>query len=292
MKSLSNSILLLIAVTFAACGKNVTLEQLPSQYTTWEGNKIHYKAHGERSRALVFVHGFGCDMNAWQEQFPYFAEKNIPMVFVDLPGFGKSDKPHADYTFDFFAGAVKTVIDAVGVSQPILVGHSLGSPICRQVARNYPGLDAMLCKVDEAACRFPEDSLEKAEYKAMFDGMNSGFDQDDITGVMNTFVDALFAPSTPEWVKEYVRSSMVPTPAYIASSTMRNMVDEKWWNETPMTLPTMVVVAKDFILWPDNEEYQRNMYPNLTYHTISNTGHFIMMEHPEEFNGMLWDFVK
>ena len=284
--------MMLLVVLIAACDKSTSLKQLPSEYTTWEGNKIHYKTHGEGSRALVFVHGFGCDMNAWEEQFPYFAEKNFPMVFVDLPGFGESDKPHAEYTMDFFAGAVKTVIDAAGVTEPILVGHSLGSPICRQVARNYPDLDAMLCKVDEAVCRFPEDSLEKAEYKAMFDGMIKGFDKEDITDIMTTFVDALLVPSTPEWVREYVRTSMVPTPAYIAYSTMQNMVDEKWWDETPMTLPTMVIVAKDFILWPDNEEHQRRLYPNLTYHTVSNTGHFIMMEHPEQVNSMLWDFIK
>ena len=292
MKRLSTPILLLLVVVFTACGNNATLEQLPSEYVTWEGNKIHYKTHGEGSRTLVFVHGFGCDMNAWQEQFPYFAEKNVPMVFVDLPGFGKSDKPHAEYTMDFFAAAIKAVLDATGVSEPMLVGHSLGSPICRQVARNYPGLDAMLCKVDEAVCRFPKDSVQKAEYKAMFDGMVSSFDSDDVTGIMNIFVEGLLAPSTPEWVKEYVRTSMIPTPAYIAYSTMRNMVDEKWWDETPMALPTMVIVAEDFILWPDNEPYQRSLYPNLTYHTVANTGHFIMMEHPEEMNRMLWNFIE
>lgn len=55
--------------------------------------KIHYKTAGSGSSNIVFVLGFGCDMNVWEEQFDYFSDK-ATMIFIDLPGYGKSDKPH------------------------------------------------------------------------------------------------------------------------------------------------------------------------------------------------------
>ncbi len=57
------------------------------------------------------------------------------MVFIDLPGFGESEKPSIEYSLDFFAESVKSVLDELKITNPVLIGHSLGTPVCQQVVK-------------------------------------------------------------------------------------------------------------------------------------------------------------
>ena len=285
-------LILLIVSSFISCHTAVSLKQLPSQYLFCDNIRLHYKTYGQGEQPLVFIHGFGCDMECWREQFPFFATRDVAMVFIDLPGYGGSDKPQAEYSPDFFAKAVKTVLDSLHATRPVLVGHSLGSPLCRQVVRNYPELNARLCKVDEVALRFPRDSVEKLAYQQEVDVLPAGFTGEHKTENMETFIHSLFIPESPQKVKEYAFATMSTTPEYIAYSTMQNLVKERYWDETLVDVPTLIVCARTFLVWPDNEAYMRLQYPDLEYHEWNGTGHFIMMEQPERFNQVLYNFIN
>ena len=120
-----------------SCGSQPqTLGELKSEYITIDDSiHVHYKIMNSQADAKIicFVHGFGCDMNTWEKQFEAFRdEKDLQLVFIDLPGYGQSDKPHADYTLDFFAHAIDGVLNANGIKDAFFVGHSLGTPVCRQ----------------------------------------------------------------------------------------------------------------------------------------------------------------
>ena len=116
-----------------------SIESLPSQYVTMDDSiKVHYKQWGEGLHTVMFVHGFGCDMNTWEEQYDAFCnDKDMRLLFIDLPGYGKSDKPHVDYTLSFFCNAIVAVLNEVNCGYVHLVGHSLGTPVCRQMLYEY-----------------------------------------------------------------------------------------------------------------------------------------------------------
>src|SRR5262249_43229210 len=78
------------------------LDKAPSKFARSGDVKVHYKSLGEGKTALVFVHGWCCDLTVWRDQAAAFNGK-LRMLFVDLPGYGKSDKPKMDYTMDIFA---------------------------------------------------------------------------------------------------------------------------------------------------------------------------------------------
>ena len=119
------------------CGRQPqTLDDVKSEFITIDdGVKIHYKIWNKTAdtevKTLCFVHGFGCDMNTWEKQFEAFRDEDVRLLFIDLPGYGKSDKPVTDYTFDFFARAIDGVLNANGIKDAVFVGHSLGTPVCR-----------------------------------------------------------------------------------------------------------------------------------------------------------------
>ena len=81
---------LLFALLLVNCSQPQTLSELKSEYVTIDDSiRVHYKIMNSQTeaKAICFIHGFGCDMNTWEKQFEAFRdEKNLQLVFIDLPG--------------------------------------------------------------------------------------------------------------------------------------------------------------------------------------------------------------
>ena len=92
------------------------LDKAPSKFAKSGDVKVHYKSLGEGKTAVVFIHGWCCDHTVWRDQAAAFDGK-VRMLFVDLPGYGKSDKPKMDYTMDVFAKGIDAVLQDAGVEQ-------------------------------------------------------------------------------------------------------------------------------------------------------------------------------
>ncbi len=105
-----SAVLLLFLI--ASCNRELTLDSVHSSYLEVNNLQIHYKEYGHGEKTLIFVHGWGCDLNAWQYQFSYF-KNQYRLLFIDLPGYGKSDKPNRQYTIDLFAESVLAVYNPV-----------------------------------------------------------------------------------------------------------------------------------------------------------------------------------
>ncbi|NLD22086.1 MAG: alpha/beta hydrolase [Bacteroidales bacterium] len=244
-----------------------------------DSTSVAYRTYGSGRRAIVFVHGFGCDMNSWEAQFDILKEdKSHILVFIDLPGYGISDKPHIDYTLSFFAKAVESVIDDTHVQNPLLVGHSLGTAVCRQVCFEQQDRIGGLCDIDGVYCFYDNAT---PEYIEAIDAFSKSFDGDSCREVITGFVYSLAGPDTPQEITEYALSVMPQIPEYVASSTMRNLVNKKWWNGSIINVPTVVICTKNSGLEADNKEKMEMLYSNLDYTELSTCGHFIMLELPE-----------
>ncbi len=286
-------LLLLMIVMLSSCSKKPeTLDDLASQYVTIDDSvRIHYKIHGNgnAAKAICFIHGFGCDLHTWAKQFEGLNnEKNLCLVFIDLPGYGESSKPHVEYTLDFFARAVNAVLDKIKIKSVILVGHSLGTPVCRHVLLSGHR-QGNLVDVDGVYCFY--DGTESQEYIEAVEQFGHSFDEPDCSEVIKGFVSSLAGPETPQEITDYAMSIMPQTPQYVASSTMQNLVNRKWWSQTPINTKTMVICTQNSGLEPDNRQKMEKLYPELDYTELTTCGHFIHMEQPDMFNEKLKDFV-
>lgn len=120
-----------------------------------EGRKV-YAATGGKAfdpdlPAVIFVHGAGADHTVWKLQTRYFAWHGYGVLAVDMPGHGRSDAPCVP-TIEGLADWLMAVLDAAGLQQATLIGHSIGSLVTLDVAARYPD------RVDALAllgCAFP-----------------------------------------------------------------------------------------------------------------------------------------
>jgi pyruvate dehydrogenase E2 component (dihydrolipoamide acetyltransferase) len=103
------------------------------------GRRFRYLALGEgEGPPIVFIHGFGGDLNNWQFNQEALAE-NRGTYAVDLPGHGGSSKDLGSGHVDVgaLAKAVVDFLDAKNVGKAHLVGHSLGGAVALDLALNH-----------------------------------------------------------------------------------------------------------------------------------------------------------
>ena len=253
--------------------------------------RVHCKVCGDGNQAIVFVHGFGCDVKAWDCQVEELCG-DYRLVFVDLPGYGKSDKPHIDYTLDYFAQSVEKVMDSLQIDKAIFVGHSLGTPICRQIFFNYPERVSAICDVDGVYCFYPADTIYEEAYKASLDDFVNLFHGDDCRQNIKHFAKQLSCYNTPPEVCDYAVMTMPQTPEYVAFSTMSNLVDHKYWTGRQVTVPTLIFCTQNSDIPVDNYQKMDSLYSDMHYIEITDIGHFIMMENPKMFNEELCRWIE
>ena len=92
-----------------------------------DGLALHYVREG-RGPAIVLLHGLGGFAESWRTTIDVLA-KSADVLAVDLPGCGLSAKPRTRYDLNFFTRVLHGFLDATGVGQVSLVGHSLGGAV-------------------------------------------------------------------------------------------------------------------------------------------------------------------
>ncbi len=103
------------------------------------GRKLRFlKLGSAEGPPVIFVHGFGGDLNNWLFNQEKLSETHTTYA-VDLPGHGGSTKEVGDGAdVGALATAVVDFMAAVGAEKAHLVGHSLGGGICLDIALNHP----------------------------------------------------------------------------------------------------------------------------------------------------------
>lgn len=95
------------------------------------------KAFNPAQPTTVFIHGAQNDHSVWALQTRYFAHHGYNVLAVDLPGHGRSQGA-ARSSVEALADWLLAVLDAAGVEQAALIGHSMGSLIALETAFRAP----------------------------------------------------------------------------------------------------------------------------------------------------------
>ena len=93
---------------------------------------------------IVFLHGFGADLNGWRPVHRLLPE-TLPALAIDLPGHGLSSLGE-DASFEALVEAARAALAEEGVSAAHLVGHSLGGAVAAALSheRGVKALSLML----------------------------------------------------------------------------------------------------------------------------------------------------
>jgi pimeloyl-ACP methyl ester carboxylesterase len=257
----------------------------------FDGARVHYESYGKGREAVVFIHGWTCDLTFWRGQAPVY-EKHRALL-VDLPGHGQSEKPDVAYTQERFARGIEAVMRDAGVESAVLVGHSMGGPVALTFLRLFPAKTKALVLVDAFVPQAPKDDADRAKQKAQMEPFLRSFREPTYKETANRMITGMFSDKTTPAQREEIRSRMTATPQNVMASAMEGMfaLEAPKPGET-YDLPVMAIMAAA----PGRAGYEaqlRTVFPNLRkYEAWEGSGHFLMMESPDRFNRALEDFIE
>ena len=285
--------IILLSVTLVFLFLALTVLPVQSRYAYSGDTHIYYQDHGRKDApAIVFIHGWSCDHTVWRLQVPEL-RKDYRLIIVDLPGFGSSSKPtNVAYTPEYLADAVNSVMSDAGIKQAVLAGHSSGFAVARRFAIKYPEKTAAICDVDGVFMDLAWDPKALEAFKAEMDTFMKGLNGKDRDEFVRWFVNMTFYGKTPEPLQKEIMALMTKADAHAANSAMEEMWRPREWERTVVKAPMLAIYAKIPELPPDEEAQLKAQFPDLTYVEWDDTGHFLMMQHPERFNKLLSDFIK
>lgn len=98
---------------------------------------------------LVFLPGLTADHTLFDTQMAHFSGKANCLVW-DAPAHGKSRPYPLDFTMDDYAHILHNILGAEDVTDPVLVGQSLGGYVSQAFIELYPGEASGFISVDSA----------------------------------------------------------------------------------------------------------------------------------------------
>ena len=229
--------------------------------------------------AIVFLHGAGFDRTAWRLQTRWFAHHGRSVLAVDFPAHGWSDGPALE-SIDAMADWTARMIEAAGLKQAALVGHSMGALVALDcAARHGDKVRALgLCGVASEMPVHPE-MLESAKANTLkvqelmtFWGMGNALHK-----------GGMVSPGL--WLRRESLAVLAGNKPDVIHTDLAacNAYKEAPARAAAVTCPTVFVLGDGDLMTPAAKAKALvAAIAGAKAVTIPNCGHFMMVERPDE----------
>jgi pimeloyl-ACP methyl ester carboxylesterase len=240
-------------------------------------------------KPVVFVHGLGDSKKSFREAFGREEFRSFTLLAADLVGFGDSDKPAGfSYSMKDQAEILRKVIDCFGVERFHLVAHSMGGAVgiwlCEMVSGrvcsfvNAEGnLTSEDCTGSRRIAEMGEDEFVQVGFERFKRGLREEFERiGDSAGM------------------EYLKSLSKATAESMYKSSLSLMKESDSGNL--LTRFCQLPFYKCYVYGEKNkgvfpaEKLLRQKGIPIFY--ISNSGHAIMDENPDEFYKLVFTIIR
>jgi 2-hydroxy-6-oxonona-2,4-dienedioate hydrolase len=278
----------------------LTLEATRQTVKTADWN-IHYTESGDpAARTVVLLHGSGPGATGWSNYKANIAAlaERFHVVAPDMPGWGASDPATRDRQ-DHAAAAVQ-LLDVLGIDKAAFVGNSMGGITTLRLATEYPG------RVSHVITMGPGSGLQPKLFSPA-GGLSEGMKvlveayRDPSPASMKRLVEVMTydserfgtdelaaeraegAQSHPEHLSNYLEgfSQGGPIPKWFRLEDL-----------TQVQIPTLLIHGRDDrVVSFENSLLLLSHIPNSRLVLLNRCGHWAQVEHADEFNRLVTDFI-
>jgi len=121
-----------------------------------KGIRLHCLDHPGGEPPLILMPGLTANAHAFDGLIKAGLSPALRVLALDLRGRGLSDKPDSGYGMAEHAADVLGLLDALGLEQVVLGGHSFGGMLSLYMAAQHPERVARLVVIDAAGAFHPQ----------------------------------------------------------------------------------------------------------------------------------------
>jgi non-heme chloroperoxidase len=260
---------------------------------------LYYEDHGS-GRPVVLMHGYPLSCRAWDKQVPSLLENGYRVIAYDRRGFGKSSQPASGYDYDTFANDLRTLMEALDLSDVTLVGHSMGTG---EVTRYLGTFGSKRVVSGVLISPIPPFLLQTSDNpegvpKSLFDGFIAAA-KADMPAWMKGFLDSFYNA-------DKLRGTLVSDQAFQASWNLAVTASAAaavaciptWETDfradlTKIDVPILVIQGDDDNVLPFAKTGERlqGLIPDLRVVVIKGGPHAIPWTHADQVNESLLKFM-
>ncbi len=272
--------------------------------TADDGTRLYWRASGPAegpSRGtIVCCNGVGVSLFFWKYLVAHYAAEHEVLLW-DYRAHGRSDRPQhvtgLDMGIPRFAEDLRAVMDAAGVSEAMLVGHSMGCQVVFEFHRRYPSRVRAMVPMLGTAGRLLDTFYGNPNSPAYFRAIARAVDRigertHRITRpVLESPLAWWFARTASLVDPFYTREEdMVPYMRHLATLDMRVFLrtvlaagDHDAWDTLPGTrVPVLIIAAERDTFTPVS--VSRDMaarIPGAELLVLADGSHAALIEQPE-----------
>ena len=232
-------------------------------YVDVEGHRtfVRVSLDGGDATPIVHLHGFGISGSYLMPTARLLTDRATNVV-PDLPGYGRSQKPHRPLSIPRLADAVVTVLDSLEIERAVLVGNSMGCPTSLELADRHT------------------DRVERVVLVAPSGGLN------------NRPLHRAVRQLAVDGVRESPRMATVAVPDYLRFGPINTLRLFHEMTQFPsidrlleLPVPALAVIGSRDPLLPGRErvmEVAQNAPGHVTVVMITGAAHAVNFSHPGE----------
>ena len=246
-------------------------------------------------KTIFFIHGWPASHKLFEYQFDQLPKMGYRCIGMDIRGFGNSDKPCSGYSYDRLADDVRSVVEALGLQNFTLGGHSVGGAIAiRYMARrNGYGVSklALFAAAAPSFTRrpdFPFGFTKEEADKIIQDTYN------DRPKMLQGFGDIFFFQYTTSPFSDWFFQLGLQAAGYSTAEVVASLRDENLFSDLgKIHAPTLILHGTHDKICPfpfaqaQNEGIKNSKLVPFIY-----SGHGLFWEEREKFNKELTEFIE
>jgi pimeloyl-ACP methyl ester carboxylesterase len=235
---------------------------------------------GSEGTPVLFVHGLGCRIDCWRAQLDHLRPFRRAIAY-DQRGHGDSDRSRDGvYTIEALADDLEAVVDALGLDQFFLVGHSMAGQVLTAYAARHPEKVAGLLYTD-AQGDFQQATPEQRE---AFVAQAEAKDVD-----VKALFEQTIGPSARPETRERVLAAVELMDAKAVPALRRSMAGF-------VAVPLLAKYPGPRLAVDDaSGQYPQfllvGLLPQLPRKTLANVSHWLMMDDTAGFDVALDGFI-
>lgn len=263
---------------------------------------IRYKMAGDSGSPVVLLHGLGGFAELWDKNIDALATRHRVFA-LDLPGFGRSDKPrHLSYSIPYFAEFLREWLGVMGLPKVSLIGNSMGGGVATMYAYRFPELVDKLVSV--AGVGFGTQ-VSKYLRLASVHWLGELVTRPGKQVNLNAFKTTVFSLSAIplQYAELWYEMMALPGAQQAYLIALRSLAN--WQGLNPQMIAAMTsgatkITAPTLVIWGDHDQVLPATQAHTTAATIPHArleifeqcGHLPQAEHPEKFNALVLKLLR